>query len=298
MIKNQLLATIITTGIIGMTACNSTGFKKTDSGLEYKIVKDAPGDEHPKENDILDIHVKISAGDSVLLDSRAMNANQPFQVPLMKGTFKGDWVEGVTLLTKGDSAVFRVSMDSVRKYAQGDLPPGAAGADIMQYEVVLVDFQSQQDAMKKVGEQKATQLKIDEEKIQKYLEGKGINAERTESGLYYKIDKQGNGKPAENNSYVTVNYTGTTLDGKKFDSNIDPTFGHVEPFSFVVGQGMVIPGWDEGIQLLREGTKAKFFIPSTLAYGQQDKGMGPNAVLVFDLEVTKVGEKAQTAPMQ
>lgn len=300
MTKNQLLATIITGSFLAFGACNSTGYKKTDSGLEYRIVKDADGDTHPQKQDIIEMHVKITAGDSTILDSRKMNSNQPFQFPLMEGTFKGDWLEGVKLLTKGDSAVFRVPMDSVRKYAQGELPPGVEGADMMQYEVVLVDFQSQQDAERKAGEKKAAQLQIDDEKLQKYLQEKNINAQRTESGLYYKIDKQGSGKPVEDGSYITVNYTGTTLEGKKFDSNVDPTFNHVEPFSFVVGKGMVIPGWDEGVQLLKEGSEARFFIPSTLAYGQQDmgNGMGQNAVLVFDVEVTKVGEKAQTAPMQ
>jgi len=86
-----------------------------------------------------------------------------------------------------------------------------------------------------------------------------------------------------------VNYTGKLLDGTIFDSNKDPKFGHVQPFSFTLGAGMVIKGWDEGMQLLKLGGRATFYIPSSLAYGPQGSGsIPPNAVLVFDVEVTGI----------
>ncbi len=98
-----------------------------------------------------------------------------------------------------------------------------------------------------------------------------------------------------------MKYTGKTLDGTPFDSNVDPKFGHVEPFKFVIGTGQVIPGWDEGVALLNKGAKGKLYIPSPLAYGPQGPpAIGANAVLVFDVEVVNIAaapaQNAQQPP--
>src|SRR5690606_9806235 len=108
MTKNQILALAIGATGVALTGCDSKtdGFKTTSDGLTYRIFKDEPGDAHPKVNDMVEMHVNIRIGDSVLLNSRQMNNNEPFKFPLMEGTFKSDWVNGISLLTAGDSAVF------------------------------------------------------------------------------------------------------------------------------------------------------------------------------------------------
>jgi peptidyl-prolyl cis-trans isomerase A (cyclophilin A) len=75
-----------------------------------------------------------------------------------------------------------------------------------------------------------------------------------------------------------------------FDSNTDPKFNHVTPFTFTLGQGQVIKGWDEGVALLQIGTKGTFFIPSALGYGPSGAGqqIPPDAVLVFDVELVGI----------
>lgn len=113
------------------------------------------------------------------------------------------------------------------------------------------------------------------------------NAIKTASGLYYVIDKQGNGPLAKVGQTVTVNYTGTLWNGTKFDSSLD----HGQPFSFPLGQHKVIQGWDEGFGLLRVGTKAKLIIPYKLAYGDQGTPggpIGPKADLIFEVEMLGV----------
>jgi FKBP-type peptidyl-prolyl cis-trans isomerase len=84
-----------------------------------------------------------------------------------------------------------------------------------------------------------------------------------------------------------MNYTGKLMDGTKFDSNQDSTFHHMEPFTFPIGVGQVIPGWDEGVMLLNKGAKATLFIPSGLAYGEHPPtpAIPANSILVFDVEV-------------
>lgn len=106
----------------------------------------------------------------------------------------------------------------------------------------------------------------------------------TESGLKYVVIKEGEGKQPSATSTVTVHYTGRLLDGTVFDSSVD----RGEPASFPLDR--VIPGWTEGLQLMKEGGKYEFFIPSNLAYGQQGVPgtIPPDSPLVFTVELIKV----------
>ncbi len=108
----------------------------------------------------------------------------------------------------------------------------------------------------------------------------------TESGLRYNIIQEGNGKKATKGSTVSVHYKGQLDNGQVFDSS----YTRKQPIDFTLGVGQVIKGWDEGIQLLKVGDKARFVIPSNLAYGSQGAGgvIPPNAVLIFDVELMDV----------
>ena len=108
----------------------------------------------------------------------------------------------------------------------------------------------------------------------------------TASGLRYQILQKGNGKQATKGAGVSVHYKGQLLDGTVFDSS----YKRKEPIDFNVGIGQVIAGWDEGIQLLKVGDKARFVIPSNLGYGAAGAGgvIPPNATLIFDVELMDV----------
>ncbi|MFD1292450.1 peptidylprolyl isomerase [Lutibacter holmesii] len=110
--------------------------------------------------------------------------------------------------------------------------------------------------------------------------------DETPSGLRYKILQEGSGKQATKGSGVSVHYKGQLTDGSVFDSS----YQRKQPIDFTIGVGQVIPGWDEGIQLLKVGDKARFVIPSNLAYGSQGAGgvIPPNATLIFDVELMDV----------
>jgi len=111
--------------------------------------------------------------------------------------------------------------------------------------------------------------------------------EKTATGLRYNItQKNTEGKSAKRGETVQVHYTGMLVDGTKFDSSVD----RGQPISFPIGTGRVIPGWDEGIMLLKEGEKARLVIPPYLGYGKRGKGPIPaNAILIFDVELIKAG---------
>lgn len=134
-------------------------------------------------------------------------------------------------------------------------------------------------------QEKAT--KLAREAGEKFLaeNGKKEGVHTTASGLQYVIEKEGTGKQPGPTDNVTVHYTGRLLDGKVFDSSVS----RGEPATFPLNR--VIPGWTEGLQLMKEGAKFVFFIPSELAYGAQGAGrdIPPHSTLIFEVELIKVG---------
>ncbi len=110
--------------------------------------------------------------------------------------------------------------------------------------------------------------------------------EKTSSGLRYQLIQKGSGKQPQKGQLVSVHYKGQLTDGTVFDSS----YKRNQPIEFPIGTGKVIPGWDEGIALLKEGDKARFVIPSELAYGNQGAGgvIPPGATLIFDVELVGI----------
>lgn len=117
--------------------------------------------------------------------------------------------------------------------------------------------------------------------------GKRVEVKTTASGLQYEVVKEGEGACPGPHDQVTVHYEGRLIDGTVFDSSVE----RGEPATFGVTQ--VIPGWVEALQMMKEGSKWRLFIPSALAYGPQGAGgiIGPNQTLIFDVELIKIENK-------
>nr|WP_314289846.1 peptidylprolyl isomerase [uncultured Capnocytophaga sp.] len=166
----------------------------------------------------------------------------------------------------------------------------AQGDKIEKIEIIRVGEEAQKwDALKAFEDfKKAKEARLAEEKhkAKEALAKEIVGFNKTNTGLYYQITHKGNGKKAQAGKQVSVHYTGMLLDKTVFDSS----YRRNQPLTFTVGIGQVIQGWDEGILLLNEGDKARFVIPSELAYGSRGAGgiIPPNAPLIFDIELVSV----------
>lgn len=291
--KESFLAQPITTGK------TVNGWTEVSNGLLFRIWKNAPG-ASPTVGDFITIHTRARVGDSILFSSRVANNNEPFELqvrPPQQPRF--DLMEGFQLLSEGDSATFRMPLDTVLSFGAPEAPWMKKGAGMwFDQDVVVVKQKKQADAFKEKAEKAKARMENDEKTLKAYFAKNNIKAVKHPSGLYYKMNKVGTGDTARPGQKVTVNYTGKTLDGKTFDSNVDTTFKHVEPFSFTLGQGQVIPGWDVGVGLLKKGSKATLYIPSPMAYGERSPSpaIPANGILMFDVEVKDIA--AGEAPQQ
>ena len=154
-------------------------------------------------------------------------------------------------------------------------------------EAVAVMQKFQADQMAKMEARQQETAKTNQEKGQAFLtENKAKEGVKTTaSGLQYTVKTEGSGARPKATDVVTVHYEGRLIDGTVFDSSIK----RGEPATFALNQ--VIPGWTEGLQLMKEGGEYTFYIPSELAYGEQgNPSIPPNSVLVFDVQLIKVGQ--------
>ena len=152
--------------------------------------------------------------------------------------------------------------------------------------IIQTYFQKkQQEKMKEQQAEGEKNKKAGEDFLAENKDKEGVIT--TESGLQYIVLKEGTGKTPTKESRVKVNYHGTTIDGTVFDSSVD----RGEPATFGVTE--VIKGWTEGLLLMKEGAKYKFFIPQDLAYGSQARSaeITPYSTLIFELELLEVQEK-------
>lgn len=281
-----------------MTACKNESFKKLKSGLEYRIVDDQSGETKGVIGNYVSLNVTTTVHDSVIFSTHQQG--MPYETIVNEAASAGDIMAIMPMLSKGDSAIARIVVDSL--VMGGQMPPFAKSGDMVEFRIKVVDVKTKEDFEKGVKEKQQKQAELDNKAIEEFVAKNAMtNVQKTESGLRYIITQAGTGANAEPGQMITMKYTGRLLDGTAFDSNVDPKFEHVEPFTFTLGRRMVIPGWDEGIALLNKGAKAKLIIPSTLAYGEQsmpgnknnEKGIPANSSLVFDVEVIDIKAEKQ-----
>ena len=269
------------------------GYEKNQNGLYYQFFTQNEG-ELPQVGDLIEVKICCMINDSTPLIPNTQN-----MMKLQEPSFPGDLNEGLAMMHKGDSASFIVNTDSTFKYLfmQPTLPAEFNSTDVMRFEIKVVDFMPEKvyaqnfaNDVKNRNAQRAAQLQNDyadetakaAKELAEYLMKNKIEAVPTESGLYYVVTEPGNGEKPEVGKPVTMHYTGKLLNGTVFDSSVERD----QPFQFVLGVGQVIPGWDEGVQLMTKGEKGLLYIPYYLAYGERDMGdIPPFSNLIFEVEL-------------
>ncbi len=285
-------ALLLTT--LAFFGCDRYKTKVTDSGLKYQIHDHKDGERQVKVGDVVSFHLVLkNSDDSVLNDT--YKSNNPIRMMYQQPEFKGSFEEGLGMLSVGDSATFYVNADSMFAKMNQPLPPIIKkGSDLM-FRVRLLNAQTPDEFKKAREDEMESQKAVQDDIIKKYLADSSLAAKatRSETGLYYIVTKPGDGKKPSKGDKVTVNYTGSLLDGTVFDGSSLPQHGG-KPFEFNVGEGMVIPGWDEGLQGMSKGEKGILILPSALAYGPDGSGpIPPNSVLRFDLELVDFSQSAK-----
>lgn len=284
MFKQLTLAMLVISATAFTGKAQSKKFNKLKSGLEYNIAKDVPGDKKAVPGTQITMHIRTVVNGVALFDSYAMNNNEPVPAQVAAPQYNGDVMEGLALLTPGDSAQFRTPADSLFRNGQA-MPPNVKSGDTVYFFVKMVTVKTNEEHLKDMQEAAAKQIGIDDKLIQDYVKAKGLKVAKTPSGIYYIIEKTGNGKHATAADKVKVHYKGYKMDGTTFDSSYD----RGEPIEFPLSG--VIKGWTEGIPLFEEGGKGTLLIPSHLAYGQNappGSKIKPNEVLLFDVELLQI----------
>tara|TARA_B100000530_G_C15848087_1_gene444106 strand:- start:99 stop:932 length:834 start_codon:yes stop_codon:yes gene_type:complete len=230
----------------------------TASGLKHKLIRKGTGTLRPGARDTVKVHYTGWTTDGKMFDS-SVARGEPIAFPL-DAVIPG-WTEGLQLMVDGEKRRFWIP----GKLAYGDKPsrPGAPAGTLV-FDVELLSFTP------------APTVKVPED-----VAAPPEDAKRTASGLAYKVLKKGagEGNPGPT-SVVRVHYSGWTTDGELFDSSVL----RGQPATFPLNR--VIPGWTEGLQLMKRGEKTRFWIPANLAYGVKPARPGaPAGMLVFDVEL-------------
>jgi len=299
------------------TSCNSVNYQKTKSGLLYKIISSNTKDSVAKTGDWLKVQFSNKINDSVLNTSYGKMPGYAQVVPVENISY--DVPEIFPLLRKGDSAIIVLLIDSLmKKSANASLPPFMKKGDRLILSLKVLDvfrndslynvdrqlemekdrprqMKEQEEQMAKMMKEQQAQKIREEEEMEKsgeaakgiaameaFLKEKNITAQKTGKGTFVLIKEQGTGPMADSGKYVTVKYTGRTLEKDSvFDSGTYP---------LQLGTGAVISGWDEGLKLFRQGGKGTLYIPGFRAYGKNHPNFKPFQSMIFDVEMLNVSD--------
>ena len=280
---------LVCTFLLAAVSCSNSEFKKTKSGLLYKIMSDGKG-EPAKKGEFLKVNVVQKLRDSILYTSEG---GMPVYIPVDSPRPVYSPTEIFPLLRKGDSAVVVELADTLQRKFGGQLPPfikkkdkisiAFKVLDVFPSEALLTDDRNQEVAKEKDREVKA---------VESYLSDNKINAEKTAKGTYVVVESVGNGPAVDSGKQVSVRYTGKLFPGGKvFESNVSGP----DPLKFIVGKGQIIQGWDDGLRKFKKGGKGTLYIPAFLAYDQQQgPGHKPYENLIFEVEVVDVTDAPVT----
>jgi FKBP-type peptidyl-prolyl cis-trans isomerase len=245
------------------------GFRRMSNGNWFKLISLGESDRRPKEGEYLEMTIHNTLGDSTIYDSHLESATGTMLTPYNEK-------EGFSRLREGDSAVFLIPAYDLMHYGKDTM---------MTMRVRLLHIYDEKQFQAETDKRKRTNEKDEKTILDYFLRTQGGKFQALESGIYYQEESAGKGKNVERGDKVLLNYQGTFLNGKKFDMP-------QEPVEYTIGdEGQMLDGMALGLSQMKEGGKAKFIIPSHLAYGAEGSSTGivtPFTTLVYEVELMKV----------
>ncbi|MCP4520252.1 MAG: hypothetical protein GY827_00915 [Cytophagales bacterium] len=272
-------------------------YRQTASGLSFKIHKDEKG-RTAKYGDLVSLHMVMSHKDAGILRN-TYQQGKPLLFPVrFASAFEGDLTEAIKLLSKGDSASFLIQADSMyAKVFKKKLPKNIKGSSFLKFDIKVLNIMTQQEYLVYQKEQQTKYLqshsaeiearkKKEEALIQQYVKGRGFEFTRTKNGAYFTVVEEGKGKKIQKGQAVVFHYVGSLLND---ETEFESTYTLGQPAVFTLGEGNVIPGWEEVFAELSEGDECKMIIPSHLAFRHIPKEkVPPHSVLIFDVKVITI----------
>ena len=261
----------------------------TESGLRYIDIEEGTG-AVPEDGDEIEAHYTGWLEDGTEFD-RSLDRDQPVTFVLGAGEVIDGWDEGVAGMREGGRR--RLIIPPELAYGEAGRPPSIPPNATLIFDVELIavhladgegDGDDAEGETSDAEQDDGADEEEDEEGIPELPED--LEEVVTESGLRYIDIEEGTGAVPEDGDEIEAHYTGWLEDGTEADSSLDSD----QPFVFVLGAGVVIDGWEEGVATMRVGGRRRFIIPPELAYGEAGRPpvIPPNATVIFDIELIAV----------
>lgn len=278
-----------------LVACNPSpypGFTKTSNGLYYKIQDIGDRNIKAKPTDYITAQIEIkSEKDSILYTTRSFGPEGAVSFILPTNSFHNDYHEGFSYLSEGDSATFITDAYSLFiKNNHGVIPQGfnLQSKIIIETRVLKIRTPEQYGQEAEAIRKKQESGEFEEKKLlDQYLQDNNITTPPIANGMYYLTLREGKGMRLDSGRTALINYSGSFLNRRRFDSNYQ-----TQPFEYVIGgEEQLIKGLETGIRKMHQGEKAKFILPSYLAFGSSGSSLGivpPYTTVIYEVELLKV----------
>ena len=276
-----------------LTSCNRgkfPGYTKTADGLYYKFHQQNNSAPKAQLTDFLKLDMACYLHDSLYYDFR--NQSNALYSQLSESMFAGDLQEAYAMLHVGDSASFYVKADSIALLCY-DQDPDAVGLtpdDYFRYEMKLLEVKTEEEFKAEIEQMKQRMMETSHAELAAYIQRENIKVTPDESGIYIVPMEKGRGRCPVQGEKVELDFAAYLLNGKEVGS----TFDMDRKFTFVLGENMVIPGWEAVLPKMHLGERVKAIIPFEMAYGEYQVGEVPAySNMVYDIKLLKITSQAE-----
>lgn len=285
--KLVLFFTMICLTAVMFTACTQRypGYKKTSDGLYYKFYSHNATAVKPELTDFLRVDMVCYLNDSLYFDWR--ESENEVYAQLTEPRFPADLHEAYAMMHVGDSASFYIKADSiaVKYYEQDPAEVGLKAGDYFRYEVKLLDVMTQEEFQANIDRMKETMIEESKRALAEYIVENQITVTPEPSGAYIIPLEKGKGRCPVKGEKVELDFSASLLNGQ----SVGTTFDSPDKFSFVLGEGYTIQGWEEIVPKMHLGERVLAIIPYDLAYGEHSVGSIPAySNLVYDIKLLKI----------